>query len=77
MYIFIEVYIMDFMDLKLHLWLISKKFKKNLKKKQKNKVEKYIPVIVWMVGLIKTSTMDLLTMGDRKEEEEEVVPKNI
>ena len=31
-----------------------------------------------MVGLIKTSTMDLLTMGDRKEEEEEeVVPKNI
>ena len=68
---------MDFMDLKLHLWLISKKFKKNLKKKQKNKVEKYIPVIVWMVGLIKTSTMDLLTMGDRKEEEEEVVPKNI
>ena len=49
---------MDFIDLKLHLWLISKKFKKNLKKKQKNKVEKYIPVIVWMVGLIKTSTMD-------------------
>ena len=30
-----------------------------------------------MVGLIKTSTMDLLIMGDRKEEEEEVVPKNI
>ena len=56
----------------------KQKIKKKLKKKkQKNKVEKYIPVIVWMVGLIKTSTMDLLTMGDRKEEEEEVVPKNI
>ena len=62
------------MDLKLHLWLISKNLKK---KKRKNEEEKYIPVIVWMVGLIKTSTMDLLTMGDRKEEEEEVVPKNI
>ena len=24
----------------------------------KNKVEKYIPVIVWMIDLIKTSTMD-------------------
>ena len=67
---------MDFMDLKLHLWLISKTLLK--KKKHKNKVEKYIPVIVWMVGLIKTSTMDLLTMGDRKEEEEEeVLPKNM
>ena len=57
--------------------------KQNLLKKKKhththkNKEEKYIHVIVWMVGLIKTSTMDLLTMGDRKEEEEEVVPKNI
>ena len=28
------------------------------KKKQKNKEEKYIPVTLWMVGLIKTSTMD-------------------
>ena len=28
------------------------------KKTHKNKVEKYKPVIVWMVGLIKTSTMD-------------------
>ena len=27
-------------------------------KKHKNKEEKYIPVILWMVGLIKTSTMD-------------------
>ena len=36
--------------------------KKNLKKKKtqkhKNKEEKYIPIIVLMVGLIKTSTMD-------------------
>ena len=35
--------------------------KKNLKKqtqKHKNKEEKYIPIIVLMVGLIKTSTMD-------------------
>ena len=31
-------------------------FKK--KKKHKKKVKKYIPVIVWMVVLIKTSTMD-------------------
>ena len=27
-------------------------------KKHKNKEEKYIPIIVLMVGLIKTSTMD-------------------
>ena len=38
--------------------------KQNLKKKKKNKnknkkkEEKYIPVIVWMVGLINTFTMD-------------------
>ena len=34
--------------------------KQNLykKTKNKNKEEKYILVIVWMVGLIKTSTMD-------------------
>ena len=34
--------------------------KKNLKKikNHKIKVEKYIPVIVWMIGLIKTSTLD-------------------
>ena len=35
MYIFIEVYIMDFMDLKLHLWLISKKFKKKTEKQSR------------------------------------------
>ena len=28
------------------------------RKKHKNKEEKYILVILWMVGLIKTSTMD-------------------
>ena len=27
-------------------------------KKTQNKEEKYIPVILWMVGLIKTSTID-------------------
>ena len=26
--------------------------------KHKNKEEKYMPIIVWMVGLIKTSTMN-------------------
>ena len=35
--------------------LKKKKFKKN---PHNNKVEKYILVIVWMVGLIKSSTMD-------------------
>ena len=56
---------MDFMDLKLHLWLIRKTLKKNTHththkntKTKKNKEKKYIPLIVWMVGLIKTSTMD-------------------
>ena len=47
----------DFMDLNLHLWLISKTFKKK-KNNNKNKEEKYVPVIVWMVGLIKTFNMD-------------------
>ena len=35
-----------------------KKKKKKKTKQNKKKVEKYIPVIVWMVVLIKTSTMD-------------------
>ena len=30
------------------------------RKKHKNKEEKYIPVILWMVGFIKTSTMDFI-----------------
>ena len=48
----------DFMDLNLHLWLISKTLKKTKKKKNKYIEEKYIPVIVWLVGLIKTFNMD-------------------
>ena len=38
--IFIEIHIIDFMDLKLHLWLISK----TIETKTKNR---NIPVIVW------------------------------
>ena len=38
--------------------LKKKKKNKQTNKQNKNKEEKYIPVIVWMVGLIKTFTMD-------------------
>ena len=38
--IFIEIHIIDFMDLKLHLWLISK----TIETKTKNR---NIPIIVW------------------------------
>ena len=34
--------------------------------KHKNKVEKYIPGIVWIVGLIKSSTMDLKNIKQPK-----------
>ena len=40
---------------KKKIWNLKKKI---LKKKHKNKEEKYIPIIVWMVSLIKYSTMD-------------------
>ena len=46
---------MDFMDLKLPLRLITKILKK---KKHGNEKVKYILAIVWIVGLIKHSTMD-------------------
>ena len=52
------LYIIDFMGLKLPLWLISKTFKKKKKKKHRNEEEKYILAIVWIVGLIKHSSMD-------------------
>ena len=38
--------------------LKKKKKNKQTNKQNKNKEEKYIPVIVWMVGLINTFTMD-------------------
>ena len=41
-------------NLKTH----TQKKKHTHTQKHRNKEEKYIPVIVWMVGLIKTSTMD-------------------
>ena len=47
--IFIEVHITDLMDLKLHLWLISKTIKTKTKRRN-------ILLIVWMVALIKHST---------------------
>ena len=50
---------MDFMNLKLSLWLISKTFKKtHTHKNTKTKEEKYMLVIVWIVGLINNSTID-------------------
>ena len=36
----------------------TKNKKQNKTKQNKKKEEKYIPVIIWMVGLIKTFTMD-------------------
>ena len=54
---------MDFMNLKLSLWLISKTFKKkhthtHTHTNTKTKEEKYMLVIVWIVGLINNSTID-------------------
>ena len=46
----IKVYIMDFTH--------KKYIRKKKKHTHKNKEEKYIPIILWMIGLIKHSTVD-------------------
>ena len=50
---------MDFIELKLPLWFITKTLKTHTHTHtHTNEEEKYILTIVWMAGLIKYSTMD-------------------
>ena len=59
---------MDFMDLRLSLWLISKTLNIYIytHTKHKNEEEKYILIIVWMVGLTKHSNMDFTNYERRR-----------
>ena len=56
--IFIEVYIVDFMDLKLPFNDSSKTINKNTHTHTKITKKRNIPVIIWMVVLIKHSTIN-------------------